>query len=537
MRIEVVVAVLALYWSPGCHPGEDQTGTARPAGLLPLPPLPDLASLDPSPRQQLRERHAATASLLRAADVPPSSLGRAYGKLGEIFHAYMDLESARTCYLNARTQSPAVFRWAYLLGHVERTLGNYTAATGIFEQALSLRPRDVPTLVWLGEIELEQHRLQRARGRFHQALDVDPRCYRALVGRAQVAIESADYARAVEDLEKALAAQPRASRIHYALGLAYRSLGETQRARTHLQQAISPASIPIAFEDPLMEEVGDLRSSVQVYIRRGMMAAGRGRFDAAVREFELAVAANPDRPYARYNLASALLRLGRRREAQAHLDELMERNPDYALSRVLLARVLAGDGDYARAEEHLRRALELDPDSERGHLALGDLLRGRGRLEEALVSCRRAQELGPGLAPARFGVARALVDLERYGQALASVQESASALPDRRGLRLLLARLLATIPEDAQRDGPRALEIASQAIDADETVAAAETVAMALAGLGRFNEAVRWQKKALGLVEGIEGEYGWVRERLSLYEREMPCRRPWAAGEALAREP
>ncbi len=502
---------------------------------MPLPPLPDLGSLDPAPRRQLLARHAAVTRLLRLGEADGVQLGDAYGQLGEVFHAYLQLEPALTCYRNAHTLSPEAFRWAYLLGHAERTLGDHAAATASFERALKLRLADVPTLVWLADMELEQNHLGQARDRCQEALAVDPSCTRARAGLGQVRLNSGEFAQAVVDLEKALAAQPQASQIHYALALAYRSLGDDQRANGFFERLSGHrAEIPIAFEDPLMEEVSALRASAQVYQRRGMTAAGRGLVDAAVREFGLAMAADPDRPTIRYNLAGALFKLGRRQETLEQLHSLIERAPDYTPSYILLARILAEDGDPERAEEHLRRALDVDPNSEDAHLALGDLLSESGNLEEALASYGRAQELRPELARARFGAILSLMRLGRFEEARVIAEEGTEVLPDSRELRRLLARLLAAMPRESRRDGERALELAYSAVADGETVSDAETIAMALAEQDRFDEAIRWQRAAVRRVEEAGGDFGWVRRRLSQYEQGLPCRMPWAAEERMS---
>ena len=522
MRSVIAWATVAVC---ACAPSEE---------LLPLPSLPDVATVDPVPRQQLLQRHAAVAELLRERVADAEELGPAYGQLGEVFHAYQDLESARTCYANSHSLQPELFRWTYLLAHAERTLGHYAEATIAFERALKLNPDDVPTLVWLAEIDLEQHRLSSAGSRFQQALSIDPQCVRAQFGLGMVALEHDEYGEAIGHLEQASAVQPAASSIQYNLGLAYRGLGDTTRAASFFDESSTRAQIPIAFQDPILEEVGDLRGSSSVYVRRGMMAANQGLFDAAVKEFKLAMEANPERPSTRYNFAGALLKLGRPQEALAQLEELVELDPAYTRGHVLLARVLAKGGHSDRAERHLRRASQVDPDSERVHEALGNLLRENGRHEEALVSFSQALQLAPGSARARFGAGVALALLGRFEEALVLAEEGAHALPGRAELRMLLARLLATAPDNAQRDGKRALDLAASDPAGEQTITEAETTAMALAELGRFEEAVRWQQASVAGAEAGGGDFGWMKERLSLYLQRKPCRRPWESTEQVS---
>jgi hypothetical protein len=61
----------------------------------------------------------------------------------------------------------------------------------------------------------------------------------------------------------------------------------------------------------------------------------------------------------------------------------------------------------------------------------------------------------------------------------------------------------------------------------------AETLAMALAELGRFEEAIGWQQRVLvaGRQQGADESYlQLLRRRLDAYKRGEPCRAPWLAG-------
>jgi len=64
-----------------------------------------------------------------------------------------------------------------------------------------------------------------------------------------------------------------------------------------------------------------------------------------------------------------------------------------------------------------------------------------------------------------------------------------------------LARLLASAPDRALRNGSRALVLAMSVYDANGTATDAETVALALAELQRCSEARDWIGRAIGLAE------------------------------------
>jgi hypothetical protein len=60
-----------------------------------------------------------------------------------------------------------------------------------------------------------------------------------------------------------------------------------------------------------------------------------------------------------------------------------------------------------------------------------------------------------------------------------------------------------------------------------------ETMAMALADLGRYDEAVRVQQDLIAGAErrGLHDVTRRLAANLALYERHQPCRTPWADGE------
>lgn len=88
----------------------------------------------------------------------------------------------------------------------------------------------------------------------------------------------------------------------------------------------------------------------------GLLLAGQGRDQEAVAEYRSALDAAPDHPMTRYNLAAALARAGRRREAAAYLREeleLLRRAPPDGVMREM-----GSAPDAARTEALLRRLSE-----------------------------------------------------------------------------------------------------------------------------------------------------------------------------------
>jgi tetratricopeptide (TPR) repeat protein len=162
-------------------------------------------------------------------------------------------------------------------------------------------------------------------------------------------------------------------------------------------------------------------------------------------------------------------------------------------------------------------------------LELANALRRAGRPGDSLQYYRQVLDARPAESSARFGYAMALVQLRRYREARDWLASAATQFPDQAGFAHALARLLAAAPDASVRDGARAVTIANQLLSATRSLAAGETLAMALAESGRFDEAVALQRQVLAAAvkarqEDVERR---VRANLERYQRREPCRVPW----------
>jgi hypothetical protein len=101
--------------------------------------------------------------------------------------------------------------------------------------------------------------------------------------------------------------------------------------------------------------------------------------------------------------------------------------------------------------------------------------------------------------------------------------------PDQPGFPHALARVLAAAPDDRVRDGARAVSLMNELLKSQQTLAMAETMAMALAESGRFDDAAKWQQDAIRAASESKRE-DLVRKltvNLGLYQSGRPCRTPW----------
>ena len=526
----VALALLAVGCTVSDMPARSDSGLPQPetAAVRPVS-LPDLSLASESAQNQMRQHYASLLQAIEDAGTPTLTLADEYGAMGNLLLAAEFFDAAETCYLNAQALAPGDMRWPYYVGHVYQAKGAHALAVASFERVLELRPDDVPALVWLGEANLAQDRPEAAEPPLATALSIQPGLVAALSGLGRAALARREYERAVEYLREALERNPQALSIHYPLAMAYRSLGELDKAVAHLQQR---GDTEILMPDPLMQELSGLLRSVSAYESSGIRALEHGEWEAAADYFREGLALQPGAASLRHRLGTALSLMGDIQGAREQFEEVLRLSPEFAVVHYSLGVMMASDGRYQDAIRRFENAVRHEPDYVEARLLLGDLLRHQGRAEDSLAHYERVITIDPRVAEARLGHALALVRLERYPEARDRLTEATRVLPDQPELVHALARLLAAAPDHAVRDGQRALSLMEGLLEQQRTVETAETMAMTLAELGRYDEAATLQRDVLATAR----EQGWtgellepMTENLRLYESGRPCRTPWTA--------
>ena len=532
----VVLAQLAALGVPEPHAAPRQGGAVQP--VSPACVLPDLGRMHPAVQEQLGAAYAALAALeplpgqggFPVAEPARQERAEAHGALGTLLLAGDYPDTAASCFRRAQALAPADPRWPYYLAHVAMRAGDLQQAAGWLEQTLRIEPTNFATIVWLAHAYVDLDRPGSAEELLGTALERYPDAQALLYQGGRAALAARDYPRAVERLEAALARDPSATVIHYPLAMAYRGLGDLDRAREHLSRGGSrtgagySAGVAVPMADPLMAALTTALRSPQSHRDLGLQASAREDWPEAARQFRSAVEMAPDNPTMRLNLGTALIRTGAARAALAQLEAAVGIDPRLAAAHYLLGTLLERSGRDAEAIERFRAAAAYDETLAAARLRLADALRRNGRFEEALDQYGQSGE-----APARFGEAMALVRLGRYAEARTRLSDAMARRPDQPGFAHALARVLAAAPDDRVRDGRRALAIV-QALAAEyRTAPVAETMAMALAELGRFAEAVEWQRFAMGIVSdaALSDVARAMADNLTRYLRGEPCRTPW----------
>jgi len=319
---------------------------------------PDLTNFEESVRNQIIDLQNSLAATTKNPSKSDAALSEAYGKLGQIYHAYSLIPAAHDCYLNASLLAPKDFRWTYLVAKLDQQEGRFEDAIRRYRIARALQPDYVAVPVNLGNIFLELNRLEEARASFKEAFEIDKNNPAAHYGLGQVALSTRNYAEAIEHFDQTLAQVPSANRVHYSLAMAYRGLGDVEKVKAHLAQQ---GSVGVRVSDPLVDGLQDLIEGVRVHLARGKLAFEAKRYADAAAEFRKAVAAGSNSVAARINLGVTLSQLGDTQGAAEQFEEAIRLEPRSVNAHYNLAILLAGQNQHEKAIAHLQSALAIDP--------------------------------------------------------------------------------------------------------------------------------------------------------------------------------
>ncbi len=509
----------------------------------------------------------AEPALVDARTLAPDDFAWPY-YLGVLYQRDGHLEKAEASLSRAHELRPRDLPSLIRLGQVRLAGGELDAAGESFRAALALEPRCAAALEGLGTIASREKRPQEAIERFSKALALQPGAD-ALHHQLGLAYRDAgDMAQAKEHLLLSHGKQ-----VRFVDPLMDRLAGLLKGASIHLKRgnsALQQGRLDVAIQEYRQAAEIDPKDPANQY-NLGFALIRAGRRDEAISAFEKAIQLDPKYRNAHYNLAAALAEEGRWTEAAEHYGKAVEIDPldhgahlDWADAlrragqpkraaeelRALLPKLrkdeapLAGKAELELAElledrddvqgalAHYRRAAELLPDSEAVHTELAKLLGRMGRFTDAAKELGKASELSPDDVNPRFGRAMALILGGDYVGARKALETDLAALPGNLVLSDLLARLLATAPDPAARDGAEAVKLAEDAFRRHADLEHAETVGMAYAEAGRFADAVTWQRRVLGQIEPAGRPEVIARNRrwLALYEKGEPVRSPWLEG-------
>jgi len=191
------------------------------------------------------------------------------------------------------------------------------------------------------------------------------------------------------------------------------------------------------------------------------------------------------------------------REAEHHYRESLRIQPDDEDSHANLGAILFRRGDVAGALSHYHKALEIDPMCAHAHANLAKALLKRGHLDESIKHFDAVARIEPHRSSAQTDLAGVLTLRGRWAEAAACYRRALELTPDDPVALHRYAWLLATCPDDAIRDGRRALALAEHAcvLTRRRDPMALDSLAAAYAEMGLYDKATTTAAEAMELMK------------------------------------
>jgi protein O-mannosyl-transferase len=244
--------------------------------------------------------------------------------------------------------------------------------------------------------------------------------------------------------------------------------------------------------------------------------------------FTHALTVTKDNALARLNLGAAFEENGKSAEALAQYQQAVALNPQRDEADNNIGKLLYEMNRSQEALGYCLKAVELNPKRASSHNSLGLVLVELNHFDDAMSQFSEAAHLDANYAAPRFQTGRTLLKLGRNAEAMPFFHEALQIEPDNFQMLIYVARVLASDENQQIRNGDEALALADRAnkLAGGAQPVALDTLAMACAETGRFDDAVQTQQQAVKLAEssGQTDDAVLMRQRLQLYKNHQPWR-------------
>lgn len=250
------------------------------------------------------------------------------------------------------------------------------------------------------------------------------------------------------------------------------------------------------------------------------------RYEEAADQYQQELKMIPDDPKANYNLGLSLFKLGRVDEAIAAYQTAVRDRPDFAEAHYNLAIALQQKGKLDDAISQFATAARLKPLDSAPQVNLANVLLQKGDVKGGIAHLRLATQINPASTEAENDLGNALLRENDLAGAVPCFERANKLNPSDPWVKSNLAWILATAPDPALRNGPRAVELASQANDmtGSESPIILHALAAAYAESGQFSAATETAQRASALAKshGLDTLVAHLRREIKLYQAGQP---------------
>jgi TonB family protein len=332
---------------PSPRPNPRPTPRPRPNDRTTPPPVVDTdaevdrAIVAGNTAREARNFSEAERQYRRAAALDASE-ARAYAGLGGIFYEQGRYTESQAALLRAAQLDPEDFGSRVNLAFAYNMLEQPAQADRWARDAIRIAPNEFSAYAALGWSLYRQQNFTEAERNYRRALELSPNTPGLHHDLGLVLLGANRTREAVETFRRALTINPRDTSSLHNLGLSFQRLGQLNEAAAQYERAFQV----------------DPRLAVS-HANLGLVRYVQSDFDAARREWQLAVQLGTTYPIARIGLT---LLDGNLTEAHRQLSDYTADNASDEDGWLLLGDVRQTLGNETGAQEAYRRAREIAPD-------------------------------------------------------------------------------------------------------------------------------------------------------------------------------
>lgn len=300
--------------------------------------------------QQIGEATAQATRVVKAVVKPKLTLGEALVAKADKLMDAEDYAGAVAVYREAIEKQPGLSSAHLGLGIALLETGDFDAAAKEFSEAMALAPKDAETRLNLGVAFYRNGRIEEAIAEYNKALEIKPALASAHFNLGMAYAHQGDFDKALESYRTATQQKKNYAEAFNNIGIIYEAMGDLENAQKQFQQAVAQRpnyalaryNLARLYLDQRMynEAAAEFQQAIrqqpnfpEAYLDLGNLYLIRstlmntGELEKAAEAYRKAIELRKnDYPLAHENLAIALTKLARVKEALAEYRIAFEQN-------------------------------------------------------------------------------------------------------------------------------------------------------------------------------------------------------------------